>query len=102
MQFIPSNIIGLAWYTKENYAKVVSISKDGHVFARRYEDWLAAAEKQISRFEAQGFTVVKAEIDPETFPAWCAAHGVDVDAKGRTMFGSWKAEEFRRSKQGGN
>src|SRR5437867_1509082 len=81
-----AQITGLAWYRKEDYERVISISKDGHIFARRYEDWLAAAEQAQRRIEAQGMRVVRAEIDPNTFPAWCAANGVDVDAKGRTAF----------------
>jgi hypothetical protein len=34
----------------------------------------------------EGFLLVKAYIDPDTFPEWCRSHGMEMDAKARVNF----------------
>ena len=48
--------------------------------------------------ERSGAIVVRAELDPETFPNWCAARSLHVDATGRAEWGNWKAVEYLREK----
>jgi|SRR5580704_4484660 hypothetical protein len=102
MESMPPEIIGIAWYKKEDYKRIVSISKDGNIFSPSYEVWLAAAEKHVRALESKGFTVIKTEINPDTFPAWCAANGMDINGKARIAFGNSKAMEFMKKKQAEN
>jgi len=85
--------IGVPWVRKEDWAAFVAIMKDGddspiswEVFNQRSEDF----ERQRT---AEGHTVVRAYIDPETFPRWCAEHGHQVDSKGRAAFAAHVAAE---------
>ena len=92
--------MGLVWYRKEDYARLKSIFEDGDKLAVTYEDWLAPAEKFTRLVEAQGIRVIKAEVDPNTFPEWCAANGVDVDANGRSAFANYIAMQAAKDQSG--
>ena len=102
MNVIPTRFIGMAWYRRETYARVIAVSKDAQIFSRSYDDWLAAAEQREREAIAHGFTVVRADIDPDSFPAWCAVNGVQVDSDGRKLFASFVADSERRRRQVGN
>jgi hypothetical protein len=80
--------VGIAWYRKENWEKLLEIFEDAHVLPSTYNQWLKQAEDILRREESLGRIVEKAYIDPETFPAWCRERGLNVDAKARMEFGN--------------
>lgn len=86
-QQIP-RIVGIAWYERENYDELRRLFADGNTLPERYEDWLKLAENGINNLSGQGLTVEKVDIDPNTFPSWCKARGVDLDSKARMRFAS--------------
>lgn len=59
---------------------------DADVLPPTFEKWFYRAEQLRGRLKKQGMVVEKVEIDPETFPAWCAARGLNVDAEARNAF----------------
>ena len=59
-----------------------------------YDQWRKKADGLKRQIERSGQVAVEATIDPETFPAWCAARGLDVDAKARMQFAN--EEAYRR------
>ena len=83
----------MAWYREADYEKLRAMFIDGHVLPRTFLQWQDQAEQLRKRYVRQGMVVVKAYIDPDAFPAWCAANGCNVDANGRMKFGS--AEAYR-------
>ena len=66
MQF---QAIGIAWYTRENYLQLKAIMVDGHVLTDTFDDWHRSAEQARKRYIAQGVIVVRADLDPQMFPA---------------------------------
>ena len=85
--------VSMAWFKRENFAALRVMFEDGHKLHGTYDEWLAAAEKGRKVFEAKGLFVICVDIDPQDFPLWCKAHGHKLDAKGRTAFAVWKAQE---------
>jgi uncharacterized membrane protein len=79
---------GISWYHKEDYPRILKMMIDSHVLPSTYSEWKKKAEGQERKWQADGVTVFRAIIDPDEFPAWCKAHGLNVDAKGRTAFAS--------------
>jgi hypothetical protein len=55
-------------------------------------------QELYDKLTAAGHVVVKAYIDPDTFPKWCQAHGLEMNAKARTRFGNDCAAEHFKAK----
>jgi len=75
--------VGMSWYKRENFERLRRVLEDGHVLHRTFDEWLRDAEIGRKRQEAKGVRVVCVDIDPDTFPGWCAANGKRVNAQGR-------------------
>ena len=78
--------IGIAWYRQEDYFKIQQIMVDAHKLPDTFARWLKQANQGIQHLTAQGHIVEKVYIDPNTFPAWCADRGLNVDAHARMTF----------------
>lgn len=85
--------IGMVWYREADYERLMSLFTDSHKLHRTFLQWQDGAEQGRKRYVRQGYIVVKAYIDPDTFPAWCTAHGCGLDAQGRMDFAN--AEAYR-------
>jgi hypothetical protein len=86
--------IGMSWYSEADYAAARAIMADGDRLPVTYAAWLARAEQQLRRLEGEGHKIIRARIDPATFPAWCASRGLtQIDAKARTL---WAADYAAR------
>lgn len=77
---------GISWFDEKDYLRARRIMADAHVLPLTFADWKQKAERQQAKFEAEGWVVYRAVIDPETFPRWCAERGLNVDAKARMAF----------------
>lgn len=77
---------GISWYRREDYPRALDIMEDAHVLPPTCDEWERKAERQEREWQSRGFVVVRAIIDPEQFPAWCARRGLHVDAKARMRF----------------
>jgi predicted aconitase len=78
--------IGVPWYTRQNYARILQVMEDAHLLPKTYDRWLSAAEQVLQRAKSSGAVPVKAYIDPETFPSWCQERGLKADANARMQF----------------
>lgn len=85
--------VGMAWYREADYARLKAMFVDGDKLPGTFLRWQDQAEQGRKKLLREGKTVVKAYIDPNTFPEWCAANGHRVDAKGRMAFAS--ADAYR-------
>lgn len=84
----PIRAIGIAWYSREDYPRVLDVMDDADKLPRTYDRWRELAEAGEGREKAAGHIVVRAVIEPEEFVAWCRARGLNVDSKARTLFAS--------------
>lgn len=88
--------IGIPRYRAENYDACRRIMADGQKLPVAFHIWRLAAEREEKRLQRLGQTVVRAHIDPETFPDWCRASGLDIDAQGRIAWANRVAFEACR------
>jgi hypothetical protein len=84
------SVVGIAWYKKEDFDTLLSLFTDSKKLGSTYEEWLKDAESLVDKLRRNGHAFQKVYIDPYTFPAWCAANGMNIDAKARVRF----ANEF--------
>jgi hypothetical protein len=78
--------LGVSWYREEDYQRIIEISDDGKWFDPVYADWLKFAERAVEKIKRSGAIPVKVYIYPETFPVWCNANGMKVDARARMAY----------------
>jgi len=78
---------GIVWYTRETYAQCLALFDDAGELPETFEEWLAIAERTERDCQRQGLRVIRADLDPETFLAWCVGHShVKADGKARCDF----------------
>ncbi|MCM2569731.1 hypothetical protein NAT65_01425 [Achromobacter xylosoxidans] len=99
MEKRPVVALGMSWYSRENYERVKALSDDPEVFPNTFDSWQKLAQAGFDKFTAQGHLVIKADINPETFPQWCRDNGHRVDAKGRIAFANARAAAALREMQ---
>lgn len=85
--------LGMVWYRENDYDRLKAMFEDGDKLPGTFLRWQDQAEQGRKKLSREGKTVIKAYIDPETFPEWCAANGHRVDAAGRMAFAN--AEAYR-------
>lgn len=84
----PVRATGIAWYFRQDYARILEIMEDAHLLPPTYDAWRQKAERAEREAKAAGVIIIRAEIDPQEFPGWCAARGLHVDAEARSRFAS--------------
>lgn len=72
--------VGIPWCRKENYDALRRVLVDGSHLPVSWEEFMERASKAQQSYEADGHVVVRAEIDPRTFPGWCEFHGHRIDS----------------------
>ena len=83
-------VTGIAWYRREDYARLKAMFQDGENLPDTFGGWLETAQRVYDTLTAEGIRVVKANIDPETFPGWCRARGHAMNTPARMAY----AQEF--------
>ena len=82
----PPPAVGAYWINEEDYPALLRMFADGNRMPRTWKEWLKIAEEMERGLKAYGHVVMRVRIDPNTFPDWCAAHGVNLGAEGRKTF----------------
>ena len=93
----PVLAVGIPWFKREDYPRILEIMTDAHGLHETYDGWREAAEALERRMSSEGHIAVRAEINPDEFLGWCRANGLKADSKARARFASWVAS--RRVKE---
>ncbi len=81
------NVVGIAWYKDEAaYRGALDIFTDSENMPASFEDWKALVEKELEIIKDSGNIAIRADIDPDTFTAWCASRGLEANSRGRIAF----------------
>ncbi|MBW7896541.1 MAG: hypothetical protein H3C27_15645 [Opitutaceae bacterium] len=89
----PVMVMGMVWYKAEHYDAIRRVMADGHKLPATFHEWRMQAETGEKKNRRDGKVVIRAIIDPETFPDWCRARGLDIDAKARMQYAAAVAHE---------
>jgi hypothetical protein len=82
----PAPAIGIAWYRAEDYRQILEVMADKAILPSTYRQWRKEAELRESDLKRLGNIVIRVIVDPEIFPIWCRARGLNVDESARTAF----------------
>jgi len=96
-----SDVMGVAWYKDEaTFRSALAIFTDSENMPATFEDWKALVGKQCELIKDSGNVAIRADIDPETFTAWCASRGFAADSKGRIAFVNHVVLEYQKTGRG--
>jgi hypothetical protein len=88
--------LGLAWYTREDWARLREIADDRDALDDSFEDWERNALAAIGELESAGRTVRKAPIDIDALVAWCGEPRRALDSAARAEYVSELLQGERR------
>lgn len=87
-------VVGIAWYRREQWPRLLEISEDREKLEESYDEWLASAVKGLGTFGSQGLKAVRVDIDTEELLAWCASRNLPVDGKARAEYTTEKVQKL--------
>ncbi len=94
-------VIGIAWYRDEaTYRRAREAFDDPQNMPATYENWKALVKRELALIKEGGNIALRADIDPDTLPAWCASRGYKADAQGRTAFVNHVELEYQKTGKG--
>lgn len=93
--------IGIGFYEREDYPRILEIMEDAHLLPRTYDEFVKRFEVGKRQLEARSALVTAAVIKPDEFLAWCRERGLKVDAQARKRFSNEAAIAEVRKRQGG-
>lgn len=81
-----SVVVGVSWYSEENWVKVRAYATDAERFEASFADWLAVARESLARIRKSGINAMPFEIVAEDLQAWCLANGKPNNSSSRAEF----------------
>ena len=95
------DVIGIAWFKDEaTYRRALEIFSDPENMPATFEGWKALVERECELIKGIGNVALRVDIDPETFPAWCASRGHKANSQGRIAFVNHVELEYQKSGKG--
>lgn len=83
-----------AWYTEEQYKRLLLILKDRADFPDSYAVWVETTQNLIEDLAGRDLAVCRVDIDPDELAAWCNLKGFDVNNRSGLAFAAHKAKEM--------
>ncbi len=76
----------MAWYRPDQWTLLRALSADRDELEDTYEEWLAAASKQLRELQARGLRVRKIDVEVAALVRWCNQQGRAVDGAARAEY----------------
>lgn len=89
-------VVGVAWYTEEQWVHVKASAVDPERFEATYAEWVEMVESALADFRRSIGNPIKVNVDANELAAWCLVHGKRNDASTRAEFVSYKLENNGR------
>ncbi len=86
-------IVGVAWYTPEQWDLLKALAVDAEAMDDTHKDWLKNATGHVRWLKEQGFQVVEVPIDINEWVIWCQENGKALDGAARSEFAAQKVSE---------
>ena len=87
----PSRKLCIAWYSPEQYNRLLEVADDREQIRDTYENWLRGAEKVVQDLPVRP-TIVHIKVDE--LVRWCQAHKRPVDSEARSEYARLMGENL--------
>ena len=81
-----STVLGVTWYTEENWSRVKTAATDPERFENTYAEWSAMAVEALADIKKTGMKTVKFYVNADDLLAWCLVRNKPNDAESRAEF----------------
>ena len=78
--------VGVAWYQREQWARLRELAADAPALEEYYDEWVASAERTLTTVKAQGLTVERVTVDVDEMAEWCRRAGRPFDSEARSEY----------------
>lgn len=96
-----TNILGIAWYKREEWPGLLEIAADRDELEDTYEEWLNNAEIRLHEMAEAGINPTKVYINLDELQNWCTAQGCPIDASARAFFTAEKLRQLHKGEKKG-
>ena len=79
-------IIGIAWYSPEQYGLLRALATDADSMANTYEEWLAGVTKTMDDLRQRGIVTRRVDVEIRELAAWCQQRGRPLDGEARSTY----------------
>lgn len=79
-------VVGVGWYTEDDWAKVKATAVDAERFEDTYAEWVQMAERAFAELRAAGVAAERSYVKASELLAWCLAHSKRNDGAARAEF----------------
>jgi hypothetical protein len=91
-------ITGIAWYRRDQWARLRELAADADKLEESYEAWLAGAQKTLVQMTVAGVRARRVDVDVDELARWCRREGRPVDGASRAAFVAERLRsDFERS-----
>lgn len=92
-------VVGVAWYRREQWARLVEVCADAHALDDSYDAWLRNATARFAELTAAGLTLERVDVDVERLLAWCLVQGRPVDNMARSEYAAKRLEAEHKNRK---
>lgn len=89
--------VGMAWYRREDYARLLDLMADRNRLPDTYEAWRVSAEQVEGTVAGSGVAVIRVPLDPDIFAAWCRKHDLVANAAARSRYAADGVEKAKQA-----
>jgi hypothetical protein len=79
-------VSGIAWYRREQWARLRELADDADALEETYEDWLASARRIFVRMTVAGVRVRRVDVELDELVRWCRREGRKLNGAARADF----------------
>jgi hypothetical protein len=80
------SILGVCWYTEEEWIKIKAEAVDPERFEATYQEWESMAIEALENLQKTGLSPMKVIVLADEFRQWCKIHGKENSAPSRSAF----------------
>ena len=85
--------IGIAWYRREQWNRLLEVSADREDLEDSYDEWLTFAEASLNKVKQQRVIIHKIDVDIDELVQWCRSQNRPVNMETRTEYVIIKLKE---------
>lgn len=90
---VDGRTIGLAWYTRESWQRLVEVADDRETLHASFEDWKRQAVATALQLAGAGADYRKVYLDVDALVTWCRERGRPVNSAARAAYTSQRLQQ---------